>query len=136
MSLGGTSRSQSPLLASPAPIPTVATGGRGQAASLAGNDEGAKAFIPIAVLVLVGAWILWAVIEEHKKISSVLQPKNLKLNIWNLFKVGLMAVIFVTVARIALAKLQLVLGSALQKWPLTPLMWVYDINGAFLRMVG
>ena len=67
------------------------------------GDNGPSA---IAFAVLVIAYVVWALIQQHQKLRDQVQPKNIALNLHNLFAIMLQVVV-----ALGLFKLLLVLAN-------------------------
>lgn len=93
-------------LAGPAPTP-VATDGRISASQVRAGQQSAIDWSPWLVVVLVGLWYLWSVVEQHKKVQAAVQPKNVAINIRNLGAILLPVILGYALLRIALVKLQI-----------------------------
>jgi len=69
--------------------------------------QGSVGYVAPMLLILVAAYLIWAVIVQHERLQESLRPANLAVNIHNFINVGLMAAIFLVVGKILSAKLVL-----------------------------
>ena len=67
--------------------------------------QGSVSKVPILLVAIVGAYLLWAVVIQHEKIQESLRPANVAVNLHNFVNIGLMAGIFLVVGKILTAKL-------------------------------
>ena len=59
---------------------------------------------PILLVVLIGAYLFWAIIEQKQKVKDQIKPQNIGLNARNLFAVALPVAIFFLLMKIASVK--------------------------------
>ena len=69
--------------------------------------QGSVGAVPSMLLIVIAAYLVWAVVIQHEKIQESLRPANLAVNFHNFINVGLMAAIFFLVGKILSAKLVL-----------------------------
>ena len=55
-------------------------------------------------LVLLGLYVVWAVVHEHEGVQKSLQPSNIRVNLHNLLVIALGVVIALPLAKFFLAK--------------------------------
>lgn len=126
----GNTRSGAPArivpLAGPAPTP-MATGGRPQAAAVAGSQEAAKDYTPWILVTLLLMYVVWALLERHQRVRSLIQPKNLALNLRNLAAIVLPVVLGLALLRVALVKLKV--------WT-SGIPILSDLVGSLIHLVG
>lgn len=81
-------------------------GGSAQVAANVGAsaNTGSVSLVAPMLLILVGAYLVWAVVVQHEKLQESLRPANLAVNVHNFINVGLMAAIFLVVGKILTAK--------------------------------
>lgn len=73
-------------------------------ASAAGSTDtsiGRAPYMLVGLLVLYG---IWAFLIQHNKVKETLQPANVAANLHNFIVVGIQAVIFIVLAKIAFTK--------------------------------
>ena len=60
--------------------------------------------IPWVLIGLVALYLAWAVIQQHEKVQSQIEPKNLAVNLHNLFAIALPVIVFLLLLKVAAAK--------------------------------
>jgi hypothetical protein len=66
--------------------------------------------IPIAAIVLVALYMLWALVHQHERVESQLEPKNIAANLHNLALIALSAIVAIVLAKVATAKFAVMTG--------------------------
>lgn len=82
----------------------AAGSGAARSSQYSGIQNGSISWAPWVLLVMVGLWLVWAVIIQHERIRESFQPANIAANIHNFISVGIMASIFLVSAKIATTK--------------------------------
>ncbi|HKW93303.1 MAG TPA: hypothetical protein VJX92_15520 [Methylomirabilota bacterium] len=113
-------------LAGPAPTP-MASNGRAQAAAVQGAQEGAKDYTPWVLVALLGLYVVWSLVERHQRVRSLVQPKNLAINLRNLGAIVLPVILGLALIRLLLVKAKV--------W-LSGIPYVSDLVGALIHVVG
>lgn len=95
-----------PFTTTPIAIPNAAaptsSGAAGTNAS--GSRMTGSAFpSAIAFAVLVGIYLLWALLQQHEKFRDQVQPKNIAFNFHNLFGIFLNVVVALGLVKLLLA---------------------------------
>ena len=126
-------------LAAPAPTPT-SFNGRGFQGAMEASDQNAHNWTPWVAVAFVALYLLWAVVEQHQRLKSQVQPKNIAVNLRNLAAIGVMVVLFYALARVGLVKLRLLLtwvGSKLGDSFLGIVVaYLVDFTSALIKVVG
>lgn len=113
-------------LAGPAPT-TMSSNGRLSASAIAGSQESAKDYTPWVLVVLIGLWLIWSLVERHQRVRAVVQPKNIVLNLRTLAAILLPVILGLALIRITLVKLKV--------WT-SGIPYVSDVVGALIHVVG
>lgn len=113
-------------LAGPAPTP-LASNGRAQASAVQKSQDSAADWTPWVLLTLLGLYVLWTLIEGHQRVRGLIQPKNLALNLRNLFAIVLPVILGLALIRLALVKLKV--------WT-SGIPYVSDAVGSLIHIVG
>ncbi len=59
---------------------------------------------PIALIAVVILYLVWAIAIQHESLKNQLSPANVAVNVHNLIVVGLTAMVFILLGKIATAK--------------------------------
>lgn len=78
------------------------TGGMKQAQQSALN--GPSAATPWVIVGLVALYLFWALLQQHERIRSQIEPKNIALNLHNLFAIALPVAVAFLLAKVAAVK--------------------------------
>lgn len=113
-------------LAGPAPTP-VASDGRMSASAIQASQKNATDYTPWVLVTLLGLYVVWSLVERHQRVRSLVQPKNLAINLRNLFAIVLPVILGLALLRILLVKLKV--------WTRT-IPYVSDLVGALVHIVG
>lgn len=113
-------------LAGPAPTP-VASDGRLSASRIKASQQSAKDYTPWILVSLLLLYIAWALIERHQRVRSLIQPKNLAVNLRNLLAIILPVILGLALLRILLVKLKV--------WTRN-IPYVSDLVGSLVHIVG
>src|SRR5262249_56816342 len=92
-----------------------------------GSQEGAHDYTPWVLVVLLGLYFAWSLIERHQRVRSVIQPKNVVLNLRTLFAIILPVILGLALLRVLLVKLKV--------WT-SGIPYVADVVGALIHVVG
>lgn len=82
-------------------------GGQAQAQATFGQeaqDDTSVSKLPIALSAVVILYLAWAILIRHEKLNSQLSPANVAVNLHNIVVVGLTAMLFLLIGKIATAK--------------------------------
>ncbi|MDG6999620.1 MAG: hypothetical protein JRN15_10945 [Nitrososphaerota archaeon] len=60
--------------------------------------------IPWIVVGLVVLYLAWAIVQQHEKVQSQIEPKNLAVNLHNLVAIALPVIVFLLLLKVAAAK--------------------------------
>ena len=113
-------------LAGPAPTP-MASDGRMSASRIQASQQGAHDWTPWILVTLLLLYVVWALIERHQRVRSLIQPKNLAINLRNLAAIILPVILGLALLRILLVKLKV--------WT-RDLPYVSDLVGSLVHIVG
>jgi hypothetical protein len=82
-------------------------GGQAQAQATIGQaqqDNSSVSKAPIALMAVIVLYLVWAILIRHEKLNSQLSPANVAVNLHNIVVVGLTAMLFILLGKIATAK--------------------------------
>lgn len=69
------------------------------------------AMLPFWLIGLVALYFLWAILEQHEKIKSAIQPKQIGINLRNLLVIMVTVVLGLNLFKVFAAKLSATLSS-------------------------
>lgn len=58
------------------------------------------------LVVLVGLYLLWAIVHQHEKVQEQIKPSNVAVNLHNLFAIALPVIVFILLLKVFTAKYQ------------------------------
>ena len=90
-----------------APAPTQVTKA---AATAKSSDKGAVVMLPIVLIIAVALYFVWALLEQHEKIKTALEPKAIGINLRNLAVIMVTVILGLNLFKIFAAKLSAFLG--------------------------
>lgn len=67
--------------------------------------QGSGGMVGYTVIGIVILYALWALLIQHERVKETLQPANVAANLHNFIVVGVQALIFIVVGKVALTKL-------------------------------
>jgi hypothetical protein len=77
-----------------------------------GSADTSTATFPFLLIVLVALYFFWAIIEQHEKLKSAIQPKHIGINLRNLLVIMVTVVLGLNVFKIGAVKLSAALARA------------------------
>jgi len=83
------------------PAPTVGKSGRSKSAA----DDQAVTWFPIVLIIAVALYFVWALLEQHQKIKTALEPKAIGINLRNLLVIMTTVVLGLNLFKIAAVKI-------------------------------
>jgi hypothetical protein len=87
-----------------APVPTN-TAPKAQSTSRGDTDAQATLWTPRALLVAVALYFVWALLEQHQKIKTAIEPKAIGINLRNLLVIMVTVVLGLNLFKVAAVKL-------------------------------
>ncbi len=90
-----------------APVPNAASTPKGKTKSSA-SSEGMFPFVLVAGVAL---YFVWAILEQHEKLKSAIQPKQIGINLRNLLVIMVTVVLGLNLFKIGAVKLSVLLSN-------------------------
>jgi hypothetical protein len=112
----------------PTPTQSRAKVGSG-VASRGDSDAAAQLMLPFVLIIAVALYFVWAILEQHQKIKTALEPKAIGINLRNLAVIMVTVVLGLNLFKIAAVKISL-LVSWLSKGRFRARWLVYLAGGA------
>ncbi len=90
------------------PTPPVSSSARSGGKS---SESAAVAMAPVWLLIGVALYFVWAIVEQHQRLKSAIQPKHIGINLRNLLVIMVTVVLGLNLFKILAAKLSATLGT-------------------------
>ncbi len=87
--------------------PKVGSGGRSSSTA----DQQAVSWFPFVLIVAVALYFVWALLEQHQKIKTALEPKAIGINLRNLLVIMTTVVLGLNLFKIAAVKISVFLSN-------------------------
>lgn len=72
---------------------------------MSGITDSTFNFFPIGLVLLLGLYFLWAIVEQHEKIRSAVKPQAIGVNLRNIAVIMLTVILGLNLAKITVGKL-------------------------------
>jgi hypothetical protein len=86
--------------------PKVGSSGR----SNSGADAQALSFFPFVLIIAVALYFVWALLEQHEKLKTAIEPKAIGINLRNLLVIMVTVVLGLNLFKIAAVKISVFLA--------------------------
>jgi len=93
------------------PVPTQSSPKVGSGVkSRSDSDASAVLMLPLVLIVAVALYFVWALLEQHEKIKTAIEPKAIGINLRNLVVIMVTVVLGLNLFKIAAVKISVFLG--------------------------